>query len=147
MLVVGDRPALSWNSAESLAYGLPLIERMNHKRLPGRRQVFASFALAVSGHGIPSAGAATSGANATQDPSRIVESAGKLYFCSTGGNCASSSDGLRWSEAALRISIPAWAETHTEVTGYSGNQGIWAPDLLRSLAISAFVGGLRRNRS
>jgi len=103
---------------------------MNFKTLPGCLRVAVMFGLAAATHSIPYARAATSGANGTHDPSRIVESDGKFYFCSTGGNCASSVDGLKWSDAPLRIPIPAWAETYTEVTGYSGNQGIWAPDLI-----------------
>src|SRR6478736_3056662 len=103
---------------------------MNFKTLPGCLRVAVMFGLAAATHSIPYARAATSGANGTHDPSRIVESDGKFYFCSTGGNCASSVDGLKWSDAPLRIPIPAWAGTYTEVTGYSGNQGIWAPDLI-----------------
>ena len=70
--------------------------------------------------------AQTSGANGTHDPSRIVESGGKFYFCSTGGNCASSSDGLVWRDTGLRIPIPSWATRYAP----SGNQGIWAPDIV-----------------
>lgn len=70
--------------------------------------------------------AQTSGANGTHDPSRIVESDGKFYFCSTGGNCASSSDGLVWRNTGLRIPIPSWATRYTP----NGNQGIWAPDIV-----------------
>src|SRR6185295_10478963 len=58
----------------------------------------------------------TSGANATHDPSRIVESDGKFYFCSTGGSCASSADGLAWSTTYMP----------------NGNQGVWAPDIIVS---------------
>ena len=70
--------------------------------------------------------AQTSGANATHDPSRIVESDGKFYFCSTGGGCASSTDGLAWSKTGLRIAVPSWSTTYTP----GGNQGIWAPDIV-----------------
>jgi arabinan endo-1,5-alpha-L-arabinosidase len=70
--------------------------------------------------------AQTSGANATHDPSRVIESDGKFYFCSTGGNCASSTDGLVWRTTGLRIPIPAWAPTYAP----GGNQGIWAPDII-----------------
>lgn len=72
------------------------------------------------------AGAQTSGANGTHDPSRIVESDGKFYFCSTGGNCASSTDGLVWRTTGLRIPVPSWATRYAP----NGNQGIWAPDLV-----------------
>jgi len=70
--------------------------------------------------------AQTSGVNATHDPSRIVESDGKFYFCSTGGNCASSTDGLVWRAAGLKIPIPSWATRYAP----GGNQGIWAPDIV-----------------
>lgn len=73
-----------------------------------------------------SALAATSGANQTHDPSRIVESDGLFYFCSTGGGCASSTDGLVWKTTGLRIPIPAWASDYLS----GGNQGVWAPDLI-----------------
>jgi hypothetical protein len=42
--------------------------------------------------------AETSGANATHDPSRIVESNEKFDFCSTGGTCASSND---WKQVTV----------------------------------------------
>jgi arabinan endo-1,5-alpha-L-arabinosidase len=74
--------------------------------------------------------AATSGANGTHDPSRIVESNGKFYFCGTGGGCAQSEDGLVWKQTGLRIPIPSWSTTYTDVGSYSGNQGIWAPDII-----------------
>ena len=70
--------------------------------------------------------AQTSGANATHDPSRIVESNGRFYFCSTGGSCASSSDGLAWSATGLALTVPAWSTTYAP----TGNAGIWAPDIV-----------------
>ncbi len=70
--------------------------------------------------------AQTSGANATHDPSRIVESNGKFYFCSTGGTCASSNDGLVWSATGLKLTIPAWSTKYAP----TGTAGIWAPDIL-----------------
>jgi beta-xylosidase len=68
----------------------------------------------------------TSGANATHDPSRIVESDGKFYSCSTGGKCASSLDGLVWSSTGLHLDVPARSTTYMP----GGNQGVWAPDLV-----------------
>jgi len=70
--------------------------------------------------------AQTTGVNGTHDPSRIVESNGKFFFCSTGGSCASSTDGLAWSTTGLRLTVPSWSTTYTP----GGNQGIWAPDIV-----------------
>ena len=70
--------------------------------------------------------AQTTGVNATHDPSRIVESNGKFFFCSTGGSCAASTDGLAWSSTGLRLTVPSWSTTYTP----GGNQGIWAPDIV-----------------
>ena len=70
--------------------------------------------------------AQTTGVNATHDPSRLVESNGKFFFCSTGGSCASSTDGLAWSSTGLRLTVPSWSTTYTP----GGNQGIWAPDIV-----------------
>jgi hypothetical protein len=70
--------------------------------------------------------AQTTGVNATHDPSRIVESNGKFFFCSTGGRCASSTDGLAWSSTGLRLPVPSWSTTYAP----GGNQGIWAPDIV-----------------
>jgi len=70
--------------------------------------------------------AQTTGVNGTHDPSRIVESNGKFFFCSTGGSCAASTDGLAWSSTGLRLTVPSWSTTYTP----GGNQGIWAPDIV-----------------
>jgi arabinan endo-1,5-alpha-L-arabinosidase len=70
--------------------------------------------------------AATSGNNGTHDPSRIIESNGRFYFCSTGGGCASSTDGLAWTSTGLRITVPSWSTTYAP----GGNQGVWAPDII-----------------
>jgi hypothetical protein len=67
--------------------------------------------------------AATSGSNGTHDPSRIVESNGKFYFCGTGGGCARSDDGLVWKQTGLRIHIPSWSTTYTNASSYSGHLG------------------------
>ena len=50
---------------------------------------------------------ATTGDNATHDPS--------------------SSDGLAWKAAGLRITLPSWVGDY--LTG--DNQGVWAPDIRR----------------
>ena len=55
--------------------------------------------------------AQTTGVNATHDPSRIVESNGRFFFCSTGGSCASSTDGLAWSSTGLRLTVPSWSSS------------------------------------
>jgi hypothetical protein len=70
--------------------------------------------------------AATSGNNGTHDPSRIIESNGRFYFCGTGGRCASSGDGLAWTSTGVRISVPSWVATYEP----GGNQGVWAPDIV-----------------
>jgi hypothetical protein len=90
----------------------------------GVRSVVATSLIA----GILSAPARaqTTGVNATHDPSRIVESNGKFFFCSTGGSCASSTDGLAWSTTGLRLAVPSWSTTYTP----GGNQGVWAPDIV-----------------
>lgn len=62
--------------------------------------------------------AATSGSNGSHDPSRMIESDGKVYIYSTGGGGASSPDGLVWSSVAT----PPWNRS------LANNQGIWAPD-------------------
>jgi len=87
------------------------------------RQWSIALGILISARG---SAAATSGANGTHDPSRIVESDGKFYFCSTGGSCASSTDGLAWAATGLRIRVPGWAGDYV-----SGNaQGVWAPDII-----------------
>jgi arabinan endo-1,5-alpha-L-arabinosidase len=72
------------------------------------------------------ASAATTGNNGTHDPSRIIESDGRFYFCGTGGRCASSTDGLAWTTTGLRIPVPSWSAQYEP----GGNQGIWAPDII-----------------
>ncbi len=91
------------------------------RTFPLSAALVALFALTAA-----SARAQTSGANTTHDPSRIVESDGKFYFCSTGGRCASSTDGLAWSTTGLRITVPSWSTTYAP----GGNQGVWAPDIV-----------------
>ena len=62
--------------------------------------------------------AATSGANGTHDPSRMLESEGRVYVYSTGGGAKSSADGLVWKAEPS----PPWD------LSLSNNQGLWAPD-------------------
>ena len=71
--------------------------------------------------------AATSGANGTHDPSRMIESGGKFYVYSTGGGSKSSTDGLAWTEGPNLFpnGIPA---SLTSVV--SNNEGVWAPDAI-----------------
>ena len=66
-----------------------------------------------------SAGAATTGANGTHDPSRIIEANGKFYVYSTGGGTMVSTDGLAWKTGTA----PAWNQALL-----ANNEGIWAPD-------------------
>jgi hypothetical protein len=83
--------------------------------------------VAAASAALPSAAlGATTGNNGTHDPSRIIESNGRFYFCSTGGRCASSADGLAWTSTGLRIPIPSWSTQYAP----NGNQGIWAPDII-----------------
>jgi hypothetical protein len=65
------------------------------------------------------ASGATSGANGSHDPSRMIESEGRVYIYSTGGGAKSSSDGLTWRDEPA----PPWNRGLLP-----GNQGIWAPD-------------------
>ena len=88
-----------------------------------RSVLIASLTAVVVG---APARAQTTGVNATHDPSRIVESNGRFFFCSTGGSCAASTDGLAWTSTGLRLTVPAWSTTYTP----GGNQGIWAPDIV-----------------
>jgi hypothetical protein len=62
---------------------------------------------------------ATSGANGSHDPSRMIESEGRVYIYSTGGGAKSSSDGLVWRDEPA----PPWNRALLP-----GNQGLWAPD-------------------
>jgi len=65
--------------------------------------------------------------NGTHDPSRLIESEGKLYFFSTGGNGKSSPDGLAWSSGSPLFpnGFPSWVATLLV-----DNQGLWAPDVI-----------------
>ncbi len=66
----------------------------------------------------PAAWGATTGSNGSHDPSRLLQSEGKLYIYSTGGGAKSSTDGLSWKQEAS----PPWNRS------LSDNQGLWAPD-------------------
>jgi arabinan endo-1,5-alpha-L-arabinosidase len=71
--------------------------------------------------------AATSGANGSHDPSRMIASNGKFYIYSTGGSSKSSADGLAWTSgpALFPSGIP---QSATSVV--SNNEGVWAPDVI-----------------
>jgi arabinan endo-1,5-alpha-L-arabinosidase len=94
-------------------------------------QVFRLLSAALVLLGVaaatPRAAAATTGANGTHDPSRMIESDGKFYVYSTGGGSKSSTDGLAWTQGPGLFpgGIP---QTTTSVV--SSNEGVWAPDLL-----------------
>jgi hypothetical protein len=62
--------------------------------------------------------AATSGANGTHDPSRIIEANGKFYVYSTGGGTMVSTDGLAWKNG----SAPTWNQALLANTKASGHQ-------------------------
>ena len=98
-----------------------------NQRLPAAR-LTACLALALGAMVSASpAEAATSGANGTHDPSRMIESGGKFYVYSTGGGSKSSTDGLAWTEGPNLFpnGIPA---SLTSVV--SNNEGVWAPDAI-----------------
>jgi len=82
--------------------------------------------LAVISFGAP-AGAQTSGANQTHDPSRMIESEGKFYVYSTGGGSKSSADALFWTAGPSLFpnGFPQWLTTL-----FPTNQGVWAPDVI-----------------
>ena len=71
--------------------------------------------------------AATSGANGTHDPSRMITCEGRLYVYSTGAGSKSSTDGLSWTSGPGLFpgGIPTSA---TSVV--SNNEGVWAPDAI-----------------
>jgi|HubBroStandDraft_2_1064218.scaffolds.fasta_scaffold228322_1 beta-xylosidase len=96
---------------------------MSFKKIRARSFLAALLGVAL----LPArARAQTTGANQTHDPSRMIESDGRFYFCSTGGSCASSADGLAWTTTGLHIAIPSWSTTYMS----GGNQGVWAPDIV-----------------
>src|SRR5450432_58035 len=74
------------------------------------------------------ASAATSGANGTHDPSRMVESDGRFYVYSTGGGSKSSPDGLAWTSGPMLFAGSGIPQSTTSVV--SKNEGIWAPDVI-----------------
>jgi arabinan endo-1,5-alpha-L-arabinosidase len=76
----------------------------------------------------PWANAATSGANGSHDPSRMIESDGKFYVYSTGGGSKSSPDGLVWTNGPGIFSGAGIPSTTTSVV--SSNEGVWAPDVI-----------------
>ena len=80
------------------------------------------LALSLGFASIRPAHAATTGDNGSHDPSRMIESEGKVYIYSTGGGAKSSSDGLAWRNEPA----PPWNRS------LPNNQGIWAPDIIFS---------------
>jgi hypothetical protein len=74
------------------------------------------------------ANAATTGANGTHDPSRMIESDGRLYVYSTGGGSKSSSDGLSWTNGPGLFDGGSIPKSTTSVV--SNNEGVWAPDVI-----------------
>jgi hypothetical protein len=83
------------------------------------RNHFASvFLLSVGATVLPSH-AQTSGSNGSHDPSRMIESEGRVYIYSTGGGGKSSADGLVWENEPT----PPW-----NTSLLANNQRIWAPD-------------------
>lgn len=62
--------------------------------------------------------AAVTGEVGSHDPSRMIESDGRVYIYSTGGGAKSSADGLAWKSEVT----PTWNRS------LANNQGIWAPD-------------------
>jgi Glycosyl hydrolases family 43 len=74
---------------------------------------------------VPSVNAQTSGSNGTHDPSRMIESEGKVYVYSTGGGGKSSTDGLVWASSA-GVQPDGWAPWAN--TFAASKQGLWAPD-------------------
>jgi len=72
--------------------------------------------------------AATTGANGTHDPSRMIESDGRLYVYSTGGGSKSSSDGLSWTNGPGLFDGGSIPKSTTSVV--SNNEGVWAPDVI-----------------
>lgn len=88
---------------------------------------FVALLGTASAFTVAPAYAATSGANGTHDPSRMIESEGKLYFFSTGGSGKSSPDGLVWANAGplFPSEFPSWVGNLLPDT-----QGLWAPDVI-----------------
>ena len=107
---------------------------MNHKSSrtpsrPWRRSLLlpASTSVLVLATCLNPSFAATSGANGTHDPSRMITCEGRFYVYSTGGGSKSSADGLSWTSGPGLFpgGIPTSA---TSVV--SNNEGVWAPDAI-----------------
>jgi arabinan endo-1,5-alpha-L-arabinosidase len=86
-----------------------------------------AFSLGVLAFASP-ARAATSGANGTHDPSRMIASDGKFYVYSTGGGIKSSTDGLVWADEKASLFPLGIPQSGTSVV--SNNEGVWAPDVI-----------------
>jgi hypothetical protein len=83
------------------------------------RAGFSLLALCGVATAAGAAHAQTSGSNGSHDPSRMIESSGRVYIYSTGGGAKSSADGLVWKDEVT----PTWNKNLV-----ANNQGIWAPD-------------------
>jgi arabinan endo-1,5-alpha-L-arabinosidase len=94
---------------------------------PNRLISALTIPLAIAATG-QFANAATSGANGTHDPSRMIESDGRLYVYSTGGGSKSSSDGLAWTNGPGLFAGGSIPQSTTAVV--SSNEGVWAPDVI-----------------
>lgn len=99
------------------------MTRMSHKKSTSAR----GLVLLVGCFASPAAWAATSGANGTHDPSRMIVSNGRFYVYSTGGGSKSSLDGLAWT-AGPSIFPNGIPQSATSVV--SSNEGVWAPDVI-----------------
>lgn len=97
---------------------------------PNTRIAAVAWCLAVSAGLAP---AQTRGDNGSHDPSRFIEDGGKLYAYSTGGGMKSSPDGLAWTAGAT----PPWNRNLL-----AGNQGIWAPDIVKADGVFRLYGSM-----
>lgn len=108
---------------------------MSFYRLPRalRAHPSRSLALSASAHvlvlvtSLTPSFAATSGANGTHDPSRMITCEGRFYVYSTGGGSKSSTDGLAWTNGPGLF--PGGVPT-SATSVVSNNEGVWAPDAI-----------------
>jgi beta-xylosidase len=104
-----------------------MFMRYRHSLIVSKRHAF-DVAVWLAMLATPSmARAATSGANGTHDPSRMIQSDGKFYVFSTGGGSKSSTDGLVWTEGPALF--PSGIPTAT-TSLVLDNKGLWAPDAI-----------------
>lgn len=78
--------------------------------------------------------AQTTGDNGSHDPSRMIESEGKVYLYSTGGGGKSSTDGIAWKTVSPR---PAW-----NMDLLPDDEGLWAPDIIRHNGLYYLYGSM-----